>query len=64
MAALDNRVPAFCYPWEFFCNLSLVIFLAKDRSPENLAQLNLGVCDILESSIFSCTHIVHLIVIT
>ena len=44
----------------FYC---CFIFLHKKRSPEILVQLNLGLCDILESSIFSCTHIVHLIVI-
>ena len=40
------------------------IFRAKDRSPEMLAEINLGLCDILESSVFSCTHTIHLIVIT
>ena len=45
----------------FYC---FFIFLAKERSPEILVQLNLGLCDILEFSIFSCTNIVHLIVTT
>ena len=39
------------------------IFVDNERS-EIVVQLNLGLCKILESSIFSCTHIVHVIVIT
>ena len=39
------------------------IFVDKKRSLKILVRLNLGLCGILESSIFSCTHIVHLIVI-
>ena len=39
-------------------------FVDRERSPEILVQLNLGLCDILESSISSCTHIVHWIAIT
>ena len=34
----------------------------KEKSPEMSIELNLGVSDILESSIFSCTHIIQLIV--
>ena len=40
------------------------IFVAKERSPEILAELNLGLCIILESSVFACAYIIHLIVIT
>ena len=63
MLPLGNRMPAFCHPWEFFticycCCVSVV----KDESPEILVELNLGLCDILETSIFSCTHIIQLIV--
>ena len=54
----------FLPPWEIFSNVySCCIFVDKERSPEILVQLILGLCDILESSIFSCTHIIHLIVI-
>ena len=45
----------------FYC---CFIIVDKERSPEILVQLNLRLCDILESSIFSSTHIVHLSVIT
>ena len=49
----------------FLCNFHCCfIFIDKEKSPENLIQPNLGLCDILESSIFSGTHIVLLIVIT
>ena len=37
------------------------IFVDTERSPGILAQLNLGLCYVLETSIFSCTYIVHLI---
>ena len=40
-----------------------IIFVVKERSPEILFELNLSLCDILEISIFSCTHFIHLIVI-
>ena len=40
------------------------IFVDEERSPEISVELNLGLYDILESSIFSCTSIIHLIVIT
>ena len=45
----------------FYC---CCIFLPKERSPEMLVELNLGLCDILASSIFSYKHIVNLIVTT
>ena len=38
--------------------------LVKVKSLQILAELNLGLSDILQSSIFSCTHIIHLILIT
>ena len=44
--------------------LSPFIFVDKKRSPEILVEFNLDLCNIPESSLFSCTHIVHLIVIT
>ena len=34
------------------------IFVVKEKSPEALAELNLGLSDTLESSIFSRTHII------
>ena len=45
----------------FYC---CFIFVDKARSLETLVQLNLGLCDILESSIFYFTYIVPLVVIT
>ena len=42
----------------FYC---CYVFVVKEKS-EILVKLNLGLCDILESSIFSCTHIIHSIV--
>ena len=48
----------------FFAIVYCCKIVDKERSPEILVQLKLGLSDILESSIFSCTHIVHLIVIT
>ena len=38
------------------------IFVAKERPSDILIGLDLGLCEILEASISSCTHIVHLIV--
>ena len=40
------------------------IFVAKERSPEILVELNLSLCDLIENSIISCTNIIYLIVIT
>jgi len=54
----------FATPKSFVCNFyCCLMFVHKKRFPEIFVQLNLGLCDILESSIFSCTHIVNLIVI-
>ena len=39
------------------------IFVAKERSGI-LVELNFGLCKIVKSSMFSCTHIIHLIAIT
>jgi len=62
-----------CQSWATGCHLSatswnfpaiflLHILVAKEGSPKILLELNLGIGDTLESSIFSCTHIIHLIV--
>ena len=60
MLHLDNRMSDFCHLGNFlqffYCCL---IFVDNEKSPEILVQLKLGICDILESSNFSCTHIVH-----
>ena len=65
MPFLGNRKPAFCQPWKsvsnIFCNL---FFAAKERSPEILIELNPGPCDVLKTSFFSSTHIIHLTLIT
>ena len=64
MPPLDNRIPAFSTPGTYFAmSYCSFIFVDKERSPEILIQLNLGLYDILEISIFSCTHFIHLIVI-
>ena len=59
---MGNKVPTFCHSWgiflQFFINtLSLKIF------PEIFVELNLGLCNTLERSIFSIRHIIHLTVI-
>jgi len=41
-----------------------IIILAKEISPKIIDKLNLGLFNILESSIFSCTHIINWNVIT
>ena len=41
----------------------LIIVAAKERSPKILVEVSLGLCNIQESSIFSCRHFIHLIVI-
>ena len=66
MPPLSNMVPVFSHPWEFFLNFSsyCIIVVAKGKSPEIMDELNLGHCDILGGSIFSCTHIIHLIATT
>ena len=57
-------MPAFCHPWDTFGNFyCCFIIVDKERSLEILVQLNLGLCDILESPVFSCTHVVNLMVI-
>ena len=43
---------------------SYFISIAKDKSPDTLIELNLGLCMLLETSIVSCVHIIHLIVLT
>ena len=40
------------------------IFLARERSLEIPLELNLGLSDLLQSSILSCTYSINLIVIT
>ena len=64
-----------CHPWATGCQLFAApgnffaifyccfIFVAKERS-DVLIELNLGLFEILETSSFSCTHIIHLIVLT
>ena len=49
-----------------FLHLSYYCFIvvAKEKSPEIMDELNLSLCDILGGSIFSCTHIIHLIATT
>ena len=53
--SLSNRKPAFSHPWEIFAILLLLYFIANERS-EILVELNHGLSDILESSIFSHTQ--------
>ena len=65
MPPLDNRMPVFAIPRDFFAIFNCcLIFADKGRYPEIFVCLNLGLCDILERSIFSCIHIAHLLVIT
>ena len=66
MPSLSNRVPVFLPPLGIFFRFScyFIIVVAKEKSPEIMDELNLGLCDILESLIFSCTHIIHLIATT
>ena len=45
----------------FYCSF---VFLAKERSPKILVEINLGLCSIQGHSIFSCIHLIHFIVIT
>ena len=49
---LGNRMPDFCHPGNlfaiFYCCLT---YIAKKGYPEILVELNLGPCDIQESSI-------------
>ena len=56
----------FATPGNFFLHFSYycIIIVVKEKSPEITDELNLGLCDALESSIFSCTHIIHLIATT
>ena len=55
----------FATPGNLFAIFSLEhYFLTKERSPEICAEFHNGHCDMLESSIFFCTHIIHLIAIT
>ena len=63
-------------PWSTACQLfatpgtyfaifysCILIFVANEKSPEVLIDLNFGLCDLRESSFFSSTHFIHLIVI-
>ena len=65
-----------CHPWatgchpfatpedflaSFYC--CFVFVAAKERSPKILVEINLGLCNIQENSIFSCIHFTHLIAI-
>ena len=40
------------------------ILVAKERYPESQVEISLGLFNIQENLIFSCTHFTHLIVIT
>ena len=52
-------------PGNFFAVCYCCFILAvKGKCPESLVELNLGLTNIPESSILSCTHIIHLITIT
>ena len=44
--------------------LLLLFLVAKERFPKIVVELNVGHCVTLESSIFSCTYIIHLILMT
>ena len=46
----------------FSCNRLLLLYL--DERSDILIDLNLGLCETLETSIFSNTQIIHLIVLT
>ena len=65
MLPLSNRMPSFFHPENFlsisYCSF---VFLAKERSPKILVEINLGLCNLQENSIFSCIHSMPLIVIT
>ena len=62
---LSNRTTAFRHPWGFFAIVyCYFIFVSKESSTDILVELNLGRCEVLEISIFSCSHSIHLIVIT
>ena len=62
MPSLGGRSPAFATPGNFLQSFCCVIFVAKER-PEVLLHLKLGLCGILENSIFYCSHIIHLMVL-
>ena len=50
-------------PQGIFCNFLLLIFFVQwERSPELLDELNLGLSDIIESSIVSWTHFLFIVV--
>ena len=51
---LQFFVVVFCY----------FIFVAKERSPKILVEINVGLCSLQENSVFSCIQFIHLIVIT
>ena len=65
-----------CSPWATGCQLFATlgnfvemfyyyfIVEVKEKSPNSLVDLNFGLCDLQESSLFSCTRIIHLILIT
>ena len=40
------------------------IFVAMERSPKTLTEINVGLCSLQENSVFSCIQFIHLIVIT
>ena len=65
MPPLSNGVLVFCHPrGSVYFSCYCIIVVAKEKSPEIMNELNLGLCGTPERSIFSCTHIIHLIVAT
>ena len=58
MPTLGIRMPAFCHPMgKCFCNpFCCFFFVATERSPETLIEVNLGLCGILERLVFLDRH--------
>ena len=64
MLPLGNREHPFATPRKMFLQSTLLpFFIAKEKSHGKLTELNLDLCDILKSSVFS-GHIIHLMLIT
>ena len=59
MPRLGNKMTAFCHPWELFCIFYCCFVLSAKE-----VLLKFWLSSILESTIFSCRRIIHLIVIT
>ena len=59
----------FLPPLRIFLQFFIVVFccfilVAKESSAKSLVEINLGLCNIQENSVFSCIQFIHLIVIT